>query len=397
MRVRYVFPLSRPLEIDDHWPIPLLGGECRLVENNGVITAIEYTKAGLSTDLAFAIERTPHEKSKLTITGKDDFLIIVRDHLRRAFSYLQCFFDTDRSFGDVEIYHEAESPDEIAKIDVSHFQYGRKERGPLPLSFDMVTRSLMAAADHEGPEFISSLIGNAREAGSEKRHIDAFRFAFLLVEALFGGGKFKSKQLTAEFLASSQLTTAIQRVIDDWKTRPVITPSETLTLMDSGPTVEQVVAHLVEMRGHYFHGNLAKKHPWHPSKQEEADAIAWLAVSIAQLISTDAAAEMFAEEYTARHFDDAGAVGAHVLMKITYHYRVPEDDFIHRRRLNFRISGTKPTTNMAMEAAYRSLENFKHGLPIGRLHSVMGNDAASGAEVFFIRFCTEPDGKVVDD
>lgn len=397
LRVRYVFPLARPLRLEDHWQVPLLGGQCRLVENEGLVTAIEYSKAGLSTDLAFVVEQTPHLRSKFTITGQDDLLPVVRDHIRRGFSFLQCFFNADISVGEVEVHHEAESPDEADQIPIRSFHYGRKQEEPLVLPFDLLSRSLMAATDHDGPEFLSTLVTNAREAASEQRYIDAFRFAFLLIESLFGGGKFKAKQLTAEFSSSSQLTQAINQVIAEWKTRPVKTPSATLTLMDSGPSVEEVIKHLVEMRGHYFHGNLAKKGAWHPAKQEEADALAWLAIGITQKIAADAASPIFTDEYVTRHFRDAETVGALVVMKITYRYRIPEDDFIRTHRVNLRAPGTKPTTAMAMEAAFRSLQIFKDRLSVGRLHSVTANDTATGAEIFSIRFPTEPDGKFVDD
>lgn len=395
MKVRYVFPLTQPMKVEDHWPVPLLGGQCRLIETDGLVTAVEFTKTGLPVDYAFAVTETPDQKSKLTITGKDDFLSMVRDHIQRAFSFLQCHFDTGISVEELDVHHEPEG--EAEKVEIPSFHFGKGEPPPLPLSYDLFTRALMAAEDHEGPDFVSSLASMAREALIAKRYIDAFRFSFLLIESIHGGGKFKSYQLKKEFLASKDLCAAIVDSIADWKTQLVSAKSATLDLMNGGPTVQQVIDHIVDMRGHYFHGNLAKKDAWNPAKQQEAEALAVLGVALAQTIASEASQPMFADEYAKRHFDEAGLVGAHVIMKITYRFRVPEDELIHTQQANFNMPGTKPTTAMAMEAAWRAIHNFQQQLPVGRLHSVTGKSPTDDADVFEVRFLTEKDGKVVED
>lgn len=384
------------MKVEDHWPVPLLGGQCRLLETEGLVAAIEFTKAGLPVDFAFTVAATPGGKSKATITGNDDFLPIVRDHIRRAFSFLQCHFDTDISVEEVDVHHEPETAPEEQKVLIPSFHLGKKERTPLPLGYDLFTRALMAAGDQESPDFISSLAAMAREAMVAKRYIDSFRFSFLLIESIYGGGKFKSYQLKQQFVASKDLSGAIETAIAEWKTQPVSAKSATLDLMNSGPTVKQVVDHIVEMRGHYFHGNIAKTNAWSPVKQEEAEALAVLGVGLSQSIASKASEPMFADEYAKRHFDDAGLVGAYVVMKITYLFRVPEDDFIHTQKANFKMPGTKPTTAMAMEAAWRAIHNFQQQLPVGRLHSVTAKNSSDGADVFQIRFLTEEDGKIVE-
>lgn len=396
MKVRYVFPLVRSMKIDDHWVVPLLGGQCRLIEEDGLVTKIEFTKRGLSTDLAFTILDTPDNFSKATITGHDNFLPFVRDHIERAFSFLQCYFDTRIIAQEVQIYHEAETPDEDKYIAVPSFHLGRKEEPPLPITYDFLTRALMASEDHHGPDFVSSLALMARESLKLNRYIGSFRFSFLLIESIYGGGKFKSKQLKQEMLASGELTRFIQNAIDEWQAQPVDVPSPTNKIMASGASVEKVIDHLIDMRGHYFHGNIAKKDAWNLAKQDEAKALAFLSVAIAQSIASEAAAPLFVDAYGKRHFIEAGLAGAHIVMDIIYHFRAPEDDFIRTRRVDFRMPGTKPTTAMAMEAAWRSVQNFQQQLPVGRLHSVSGKNSLDGTEVFSIRFLTEKDGQIVD-
>lgn len=397
MNVRYVFPLAHPLKVESHWPVPLLGGLCRLLEENGLVTAVEFTKSGLSADFAFSVVDTPNEKSKATITGRDEFLPFVRDHINRAFSFIQCYFDVGITINEVQVYHEAETSDEKNIIVIPSFHIGNREPLPLPLTYDFFTRALMASEEHDGPDFISSLASMAREALISKRYIDSFRFTFLLIESVFGGGKYKSNQLKHKFLASSQLCNHVEGAIRNWKQQRIATSSSTHDLMSGSPTVAQVVEHLVSMRGHYFHGNIAKKDAWNQSRQDEAEALAVLGVNVAQEIAAAAAKPMFSDQYSIRHFEEAGLAGAHVVMDISYFFRVPDEEFIRRQNVKFRMPGTKPTTAMAMEASRRSVQNFQEQFPIGRLHSISAKNSSDGTEVFFIRFFTEEDGRVVDD
>jgi hypothetical protein len=393
MKVRYLFPLDRPMQVEDHWPVPLLGGQCRLIETDGLVTAIEFTKGGVSTDLAFSVMATPDEFSKATITGNDALLPAVRDHIKRAFSFLQCFFNSDISVDEVEVHHEPESPQEAAAIAMPTFKMGKKEY-PLPLPYDMLTRALMVAEDQEPPEFVSSLAAEARKSLIAGRYIDSFRFSFLLLESLFGGGKFKTIQLKQQFTASSELLGAISTALAEWVTHPSMKVSESLKLIETGPTAAQIAEHFVDMRGHYFHGNLAKPGAWHPGKQEEANALASLAVAVVMVIASEAAAPMFASAYAQKHFDEAGQAGAHVRMEVTYLYRLPgDDDLLHEEKFVAKAPGTKPTTLMAMDIAWRCVEDFRKKLPIGRLHSVRGT-MPDGGDVFHLRFLTENDGPV---
>ncbi|QJB70316.1 MULTISPECIES: hypothetical protein [Parasphingorhabdus] len=397
MKIRYVFPLDRAISVEDHWPVPLLGGECQLVEENNLVTAIEFTKSGMDASMAFSVIDTPDQKSKATITGNDIFVPVVRDHIKRAFSYLQCFFDTSISIDAVTIYHEAETPEEEEQIVLPSFQIGKKERKPLPLTYDLFTRALMAAEDSEGPDFISSLVSMAREAFAAKRYIDSYRFAFLLIEALYGGGKFKTKQLKESFSQSAALCGAIDHALSKWKTDLIKHPSDTLTLINDGPSREQVIDHLISTRGHYFHGNLNKKGAWDQSKQDEAEALSWLGIGVVQKIASDAASPMFDEEYAKRHQQQANEMGASVKMLVEYKFRVPEDDLLRKQSLDIQMPGTKPTTLMAMEAARQSVEYFRNNLPAGRLHSVRATNKADKEQLFEMRFFTEEDGTEVND
>lgn len=396
MKVRYTFPLKRPIAMDDHWLIPILGGTARMVEDdNGLVVAIEFTKDGCPVDLAFQVTETPDHVSKLTIMGGDGFVRDVEDHLDRAFAYIQCYFSTEIEVGSVDIEHIAESAEEEEKIELPSFKIGKAEPSPLPLTYDFVTRAVMAAEGGEAPTFEASLAHLARESNFQGRYIDCFRYCFLLIEAIFGEGKFKKKQIEDALKGSTDFVAMVAGEIAGWRPPADCENSTTKTLMEGGPSTDEVIEHLVERRGHYFHANLKKAASWSAKNQEEAKALAWLGLQLSQAIAARSAAKMFEGEFAKRHFDEAGKMGAHFVVKIEYLFRVPEDEFIRKRQLNVTVPGTKATTRIATGCVKQALEHFEHAIPVGKIHSINGRDNA-GNDLFTVRIHTEKDGKIVE-
>lgn len=396
MKVRYTFPLKRPIDMDDHWPIPVLDGIARMVENDdGLVVAIEFAKDGCPVDLAFQVIETPGQISKATIAGQDGFVRVVQDHLDRAFSYLQCYFSTEIEVGSVDIEHIAETSEEEEKIVLPSFSIGKKEEAPLPLTYDFVTRAIMAAEEGEAPTFEASLAQLARENNAQGRYIDCFRYCFLLIEAIFGEGKFKKKQLEDALKGSEDFVAMVAGAIAAWQLPNNSQDSATKSLMEGSPSTDDVIEHLVERRGHYFHANLKKASSWSAKHQDEANALAWLALQISQAIAARSADKMFEDELAKRHFQEAGEMGAHLMVKIEYLFRVPEDEFIRKRQLNVQVPGTKPTTRIATGCVKQALEHFEKTIPVGRIHSVNGRDI-NGNDLFTVRIHTEVDGKIVE-
>lgn len=382
--------------MDDHWPIPVLGGIARMVENDeGLVVAIEFSKDGCPVDLAFHVTETPNKISKATIRGRDGFVRVVQDHLDRAFTYLQCYFSTEIEVGSVEIEHIAETLEEEEKLVLPSFSIGRKEQAPLPLTYDFMTRAIMAAEEGDAPTFEASLAQLARESNFQGRYIDCFRYCFLLIEAIFGEGKFRKKQLEDALKGSSDFVAIVARAIAGWRSPINSHGSPTKSLMEGSPSTDNVIEHLVERRGHYFHANLKKASYWNAKNQEEANVLAWLGLQISQAIAARSADRIFESKFAKRHFQEAGEMGAHFMVKIEYLFRLPEDEFIRKRQLNIKVPGTKPTTRIATGCVKQTLEHFEKTVPVGRIHSINGRDLG-GKDLFTVRIHTELDGEIVE-
>ena len=366
-----------------------------MVEDDGLVTAIEFEKAGCSIDLAYSIVETPGDETKATITGHDYFVAVVRDHLDRAFSYLQCYFSTELELNRITVYHEAESEEETERIVVHSFELGKQDDRPLPITYDFITRAIMASENGDAPQHEAGLAHLARENLRREQYIDSFRYSFLLIEAVYGNGQSQKWALVDALESYPRFVEIIEQEVATRQRPKNARQSETDDLLSGNPAVRDVIAHLVERRGHYFHANKRKPKAWNSRSQKEAESLAWFAVGIAQAIAQNAAEPMFAEEHGQRHFDEAGQMGAHVTVKIEYLYRIPEHEFIRKRELVAKLPGTKITTQMAMHMLKNAMTHFEHNEPVGTIHSITAR-GEDGSDVFTVRFHTEKDGQVVD-
>jgi len=390
MRIRYIVPIAnkRKVIIPDHWDFPMLGGALRVVEKDGLAIAFEVVYENQSTDLAPVIEKGSDGVAKYSIIGRDAQLPFIKIILNDAASFLQCYCDIRLSFGDVEVKYEGESLGEEERIAVKSMKVGKHEE-PISLTFDMLTRAVMASEKSGGPRFEVALISAARAAISEQRFIDSFRYSFLLIESLYGEGQFRGAGLKGAFKKNTELRSIIEGVQRDHDWMKGETPSDTADLLNGNHGVDHVIDHLVDKRGFYFHGNVKRKDAWKPEQQEEAKTLAFFSMSIAYMVAHQAAAAMFHDDLAAKHFENAEKVGAVIMLQIKYDFKIPGENFLRDGQMNFHVAGTKVTPKLAFGVAQNFLQQFEHNLPTASLDQAECMVQGTEQKVFDIKFYNE--------
>lgn len=387
MRIRYTIPIKSELNIPDHWDIPIQGGTCRIVEENGQAKALEIVFTDQPLTYAPQIEELTEGPAKISITGRDKRITYVKRQLDEAMAFLHCYHDIDLKTNEIQANYEGETPEEEEQIAVKAMSVS-KHKPRLSLTFDMLTRAIMAAEKADGPKFEATLVSTARKALSEQQFINSFRYSFLLIESLYGEGQFKSAGLKSTLKSNAEFVEIVDAVLKDpIKSKPEHT-SDTATLLSGTPTADDVIDHLVDKRGFYFHGNVKRRDAWKPEEQGAAGALALLAIRIAQLIAQQAAAPMFEDNYANRHLEDAIKAGAEIVFQIKFKFREPEETFSREHQINFRMPGTKATPRMAQKAALNFFQNFEDSLPVAALESAECTVQGSGEKVFDIQFHT---------
>jgi hypothetical protein len=391
VRIRYIVPIAnkRKVIIPDHWDFPMQGGALRVIEEEGLVTALEVVYQNQSIDLAPTFEKGSDGAVKYSITRRDVQLPFIQIILNNVTSFLQCYFDIGLAFDDIEVKFEGESPEEEKLIAIKSMKVGKYEE-PIFLTFDMLTRALMASEKSDGPRFEAALIYAARSALSEQRFIDSFRYSFLLIESLYGEGRSKMEALKDDLKKSMELRSIIEIVLSDPNLAKGVAQSDTSILLGGKPSVDDVIGHLVDKRGFYFHGNVKRKDAWKPEQQEKAKALAFFTIDIAYLVAQKAAASMFDEKLSKKHFESAQNAGAMIVFQIKYAFRIPGESFSRDGQMNIRVPGTKVTPKLAFGVAQHFLQQFEHSLPTAGLDHAGCEVQGTGQKVFDMKFYNEP-------
>ena len=389
MLVRYFVELREPIDLEDHWPISIMGGDLRIISKDDRIIALEITFTGQPAHLAPAVEAHGQGETKYTITQRDTLLPFVKMHLEEAFAYLQCYFDMEILINEIEAQYIGETEEEEKQIKIKSFKSEREKR-PSIVPYDLFTRAIMVAETAKAPRLEANLLRMARTEMLQERYIDSFRYSFLLIEFLYGNGKFKADQLKAALKASPEFMSIVTNALKERMLPKHPRNSDTEKMLSALPTAEAAIDHLVEKRGFYFHGNVRRKNAWKPHEQEAAEALCLLALHIAMLISHVAAAPMFDDSLSQRHFDNAKRVGAIMTMSINFVFHDPNDNFNRSGNVNIDTPGTKMTPKMAVNVAELFLNRFKDMAPVGDLRSATGTVASTGQKVFDMEFHVRP-------
>jgi len=163
LQIRYIVQLKESIQIEDHWPISIMGGTFDVISKNGKASAFVITFKGQPVDLAPEIERHEEGEVKFSIVGRDTLLPCVRMRLEKAFTYLQCYFDVEILIKEVAVEYVGETREEESKIKVKGQSTQKQQVSPL-IPYNLLTRAIMASENGEAPEFEATLLGAARSA-----------------------------------------------------------------------------------------------------------------------------------------------------------------------------------------------------------------------------------------
>lgn len=387
MRIRYTVPFKRPIIIDDHWEIPIQGGKLRVVEEDGYAKALELTFEKQPLEYAPHLQRHTQGNAVATITGRDHRMIFVKHQLDNAATFLECIHDIELITDEINAKYEGETPEEEAQIAIKGSSMGRHTPA-LPLSFDMLTRAIMAADKQDGPKFEATLVRTARKSLGKQEFINSFRYSFLLIESLYGEGQFKKAGLQAALKANQEFRDIVELTTKDVIPAKNDRNSDTAKLLSAKPLADEVIDHLVEKRGFYFHGNIKRRDAWKPDEQGAAESLALLAIGIVSKISIKAADAIFAPDLNQHHFEDAMRAGAKIVFQIYFKFREPEEKFDRDQRFNIIMPGTKPTPRTAFACAQQFLQMFQHNLPASALREAECTVQETGQKVFNLTFHT---------
>ncbi len=176
-----------------------------------------------------------------------------------------------------------ETESEKKNIQLSSFSRTRNEKPPENLStspIDLFIRSILAVSDLKESETPLNFYRRGQLDVFEERYIDAIYDLYFVLETLFADGKFKKKDVVLKFSASKELLEAInqdQKDIDpEIRSNPNLLKEYREKYLNKSK--DEIIEHIVDLRGELHHHTLKKKDIWHPAKQRyfKVDALTLL-------------------------------------------------------------------------------------------------------------------------
>ena len=384
MKVRYEVILNEPVEVDGDWPLPLPdGGLFRIKTEDGKAVALEVEFAGTPSD-HFRVEGG-------TIHLDDTRWTDMRPFFARLKSFLQ--LESEVNYNAVEVFanYDAESDEERQDIPMHKVVVtdGRSKKTRRLLDHAMLSAGVLYSyAGCIGvPAFIAELKSLSRRSEREGRFVDSFRYSFLIIDALYGHGKFRSKQLVDELSGSKSLVQALEAARTDAMHISEDSEDETSRLLRDGVSVKGLIAHVVKKRGQYFHGSkvLERTADW---TKQEARTLSDLMTLTTDRICREMVGEAHGEQFGKWYEDVCRRHGKVSKVKLDVGIRVRRTGRLRTKTVEIEFFGDYRSAVTRGKWAVDSLEGLRVDEDEGEVESIRGIESRLKCELFAISMVT---------
>lgn len=382
MKIHYTITIKNKVIIKDHWSIPLLGGLLRIVEKDGYAIALKLTLEKQPLEYAPQYQSISKDRLSGRITHQDFSLPFVKYHLNTAITFLKGIYDIELLTEEISAEYEGEIDKEESQIFIKNFST-KKESAPLTIDFSLLSQAIIATNNFNAsaPSFESTLTASARKAFTDQEFINSFRYSFLLIESLYGNGQFKTVSLKFTLKQNLEFQEILKNTLNNLPLGSNNT-SDTDILLSQGPSTDEIIDHIIEKRGFYFHGNIKRQDAWHPDKQNNAKTLALITLSIAIDITTRAAEPIFKEDVAKLYFEHAKKMEALIMCEIKFTFKNPGDYFNSTQHLEICTPGTRVTSKNALDITQQFLNFFQENYPVSDLYEANGTIKETNKKVF---------------
>lgn len=384
MKIRYEVVLDEPLMIDGDWPLELSdGGLFRVKTEAGKAIAFEVEYSGKPSD------HFRREDGVLHLD--DDRWTRMRPFFARLKSFIQ--MESEANFDPTEVFAHYDGETEAEKQDIPMHKVvltkGDDRRSRRPLDHELLGAAVLASysGDVEPPPFISELKSMSRRSEREGRYVDSFRYSFLIVDTLYGQGKFRTNQLVEALSSSEDLSNALEAARRVVRQRTEDATEDTAKILASDATTKDLMRHIVKRRGEYFHGTTALKKTgdW---RSEEARTLCNLMGRTTDEICRATIVRIFGDD-TWDWYESSGrrhGKTADVAMDFGIRERKSGRAGVLTKHAEF--VGERESARVRLKWALQSLEGLELSDEENELESIVCKEMTTDQELFTIRMTT---------
>lgn len=280
MKCRISYPVVGHLRFQKHIAVPHAGWEYGFVtDKDGVVVRVGITISVPNKGDWPRASGSPKSGVKLHLKAHPPGLPLVRSRLL-AMQGVLSLYGLERIDFRQEFYEWLpETPEEKAELEV--YSFGMKvERSVESVPFcplEIFIRSVLAVDGLNKSERWLNLFRRAHLRHQDGDYLDAVRCHYFILEGLFGGGKYRQKDVTPNMISSNVLRKAFDEAVrDETPVRPEDAQAwEAARAFARKAKYEGWVRHVVALRGRLQHHGPVGPKSWHPEEQDalRGDAI----------------------------------------------------------------------------------------------------------------------------
>lgn len=290
MKCVYTFKISGQIKVKEVKPINLRGMIFEFLHENGVLSHLAVTVPVNGPNDMPTITLTPSSRAKAHINIPAPEFAFVKQEVRSIEALLSIFGVHEIDVNRFKTTWIPETNEENASIQLNDFYTDVTEADTdtiLPLPFDVLARCVIAGDEVRNIEMPLAFFRKGITSFYEERFIDAIYDFYFFLESMFGDGQFKKRGIEEAFKKSDMLTKAIEEVMADSAAAVTSRKVELQCFLKkyAGMSVEDIISHVIELRGFLHHHTAKRKDIWHPLDHDkyvlEAHLLRAIACSIA--------------------------------------------------------------------------------------------------------------------
>jgi len=268
--IRFTYPAKSSLVLADFWPITV--GEIKLewVVNEGRVTAIIATAPVRETDQLPSMQPGVTPGVALDVHfGWSSRESEVEEAVRTLWGLLGlfCYLEIDISAVKTEWIPENDLEREAIRIySYSHSVQKVDLHESRRLGYDIVARAMASSKAGTHYEIPLGFLRRGTRAIYNEQYIDGFYNLFFFLETLFAPGYSNPKVVKQRLCSAKVVDAAITESREPFSQETHLNDAKRDKLLRMSN--DQIIHHLVDLRGDLHHHSLGKPGIWHPEKAE---------------------------------------------------------------------------------------------------------------------------------
>ena len=383
MKLSVQFPVTNDVRVNDEFPLENGSSTFFMDVAGGRVQSVGITRSGLSSDLGPKIEDPKSgegNRSNAPVMsihiGGGDIVKAIEERIRAWRALQSPIVQVEIDFRAPTIRYFSEDGEDIP---LKSFSTGPHNKPSTLDEFGIFGRAFLATESQIEISEIANFYLDGIADMDAGRFVHAYNHFFLLLESMFGNGKFKEKELVENFMTDNAFMQAFAEACESAESSTQNgLPFALENLNDSKLTI----SNLVKRRGFLRHHSMKNKWRWRPSEQESYRLDALFLAQICRLaLSGYSTTRIWREDVAQEFMEKAHSMGIKIEVGVeltVWQNGIPQ--IVAFPTLVYPQKTMSPP--LALEVIGRVLEEHRNNHPEIEIASIRSFDKRSGVELF---------------